>query len=369
MNTKLYLLSIVLLLCAACQNKKGTSTETTATEATYTNPLLPAGAEPWAIFHEGKYYYTQGSENKIILWETTDITDLTHATQKEVWIPKEASNSYHLWGPELHRIDGKWYIYFAADDGNMDNHQIYVIENSAASPLQGEFAMKGRIPTDKDNNWAIHATTFEEGGQRYMLWCGWQKQRIDSETQCLYIARMENPWTLASERVLISRPEYEWECQWISPDGSKTAYPIHVNEAPQYIRSKNGDKALIYYCASGSWTPYYCVGLLTADAKSDLLNPASWKKSPTPVFEQKPEEGVYGPGSFSFIPSPDGKEQYVLYHARKTPNDAPGATDSRTPRLQKLEWDKDGIPVLKAPIREDSALPKPSDTVASAGKH
>ena len=77
--------------------------------------------------------------------------------------------SYHLWAPEIHRINNKWYIYFAADDGNMDNHQIYVVENEAANPMEGTFVMKGRIQTDKDNNWAIHASTFEHDGQRYMI--------------------------------------------------------------------------------------------------------------------------------------------------------------------------------------------------------
>ena len=51
-----------------------------------------------------------------------------------------------LWAPEMHRINNKWYIYFAADDGNMDNHQIYVIENEADIPTEGKFVMKGRIP-------------------------------------------------------------------------------------------------------------------------------------------------------------------------------------------------------------------------------
>ena len=139
--------------------------------------------------------------------------------------------------------------------------------------------MKGRISTDKNNNLAIHANPFEHNGKRYLIWCGWETRRIYQETQCIYIAEMKNPWTLASDRILISKPEYEWECQWISVDGNKTGYPIHVNEAPQFFRSKNKDKLLIYYSASGNWTPYYCVGLLTADANSDLLNPNSWKKS------------------------------------------------------------------------------------------
>lgn len=106
MRSKLFLLSVILLICASCRHKKAaTDKETVPTENTYTNPLLEYGAEPWAIYHEGKYYYTQGSENKIILWETNDITDLSHATQKEVWIPNDPSNSYHLWAPEIHRID------------------------------------------------------------------------------------------------------------------------------------------------------------------------------------------------------------------------------------------------------------------------
>ena len=258
MKSGISLLTVLLvIICASCQPKKKTEPEKeTITGDTYTNPLREKGAEPWSVFHEGKYYYTQGSESRIILWETSDITNLDDSLKKPVWIPTDPSNSHHLWAPELHRINNKWYIYFAADDGNMDNHQIYVIENEAATPTEGKFVMKGRIPTDKDNNWAIHASTFEHNGQRYMLWCGWQKQRIDSETQCIYIASMENPWTLSSDRVLISKPEYEWECQWVNPDGSKTAYPIHVNEAPHFFQPKNKDKVCIFYSASGSWTPY-----------------------------------------------------------------------------------------------------------------
>lgn len=361
MKIQLFLLFAALLFgTSSCQHKKAAAPGESTAGTTYTNPLLETGAEPWAVLHEGKYYYTQGAENKIVLWETDDITDLSHATAKEVWLPDAPEYSYHLWAPEIHRIDNKWYVYFTADDGNMDNHQIYVIENESANPMEGKFVMKGRISTDKDNNWAIHASTFEYDGRRYMIWCGWKKRRIDIETQCIYIAAMQNPWTLSSDRVLISQPEYEWECQWVNPDGSKTAYPIHVNEAPQFFRPKNKDKLCIYYSASGSWTPYYCVGLLTANAHADLLSPDSWEKSPAPVFEQQPKDSVFGPGGISFVPSPDGTEWYMLYHARRIPNDASGAADSRSPRMQKIEWDEKGMPVLGVPVAEGTPLPKPS---------
>ena len=139
MKSRLLLLAVLLvIICASCQPKKKTEPEKEAvTGATYTNPLRERGAEPWAVFHEGKYYYTQGAESRIVLWETSDITNLNDSLRKPVWIPTDPSNSHHLWAPEMHRINNKWYIYFAADDGNMDNHQIYVIENEADFPTEG----------------------------------------------------------------------------------------------------------------------------------------------------------------------------------------------------------------------------------------
>lgn len=50
-------------------------------------------------------------------------------------------------------MDNKWYIYCAADDGNIDNRQIYVLENESPDPMKGEFVMKGRISTDKIITW------------------------------------------------------------------------------------------------------------------------------------------------------------------------------------------------------------------------
>ena len=163
-----------------------------------------------------------------------------------------------------------------------------------------------------------------------MTWSGWQSRRVSTEHQCIYIAKMKNPWTLESDRVLLSKPEFEWERQWINPDGSKTAYTIYVNESPQFYKSRKGDKIFIFYSASGTWTCFYAVGMLMADADSDLLDPDSWTKSTRPVFKQCPENKVYGPGHVSFIPSPDGKEDYLLYDARSVENDPAGSRDSRT---------------------------------------
>ena len=111
-----------------------------------------------------------------------------------------------------------------------------------------------RAMTDPDNNWAIDGSLFEHKGDWYMVWSGWQTRRIDTETQCIYIARMANPWTLGSERVLISKPELEWERHYINEDGSHPSYIIYVNEGPQPLKSPNGEYVHIVYSASGCWT-------------------------------------------------------------------------------------------------------------------
>lgn len=356
---------ISILLCLAAIAVFTSCKEKTV--ETFKNPLFEdRGPDPWALMHDGKYYYMHTMGDRLVLWKTDDVTDVRNAPSKTIWIPTDPSNSSDLWAPEIHFIDGKWYVYYAADDGNTDNHQLYVLENPNADPFEGEFVMKGRISTDPDNNWAIDGSLFEYKGSWYMTWSGWQQRRVDTETQCIYIARMENPWTLGSERVLISCPELEWERHWVNEKGWTPDYTIYVNEGPQPLISPNRELVHIVYSASGCWTPYYALGMLTAPYGADLLDPASWTKSPEPVFRQSPEHGVFGTGHNSFFKSPDGKEDYILYHARDTEVDPEGAGDTRTPRAQKIGWDKKGYPIFGVPLPTSMELPKPSGTKQGA---
>ncbi|HEY9125770.1 MAG TPA: family 43 glycosylhydrolase, partial [Acidobacteriaceae bacterium] len=157
-----------------------------AQQPTFHNPLLPVGPDPWVISDSGFYYYTNSTGSNITLWKTRDITELAHAEKKVVWIaPKEGPYSRDIWAPELHRFDNKWYLYFAADDGQNENHRTYVLENSNPDPLSGEWTMKGKLDTVE---WAIDSTAFEDKGVKYVLWSGWQGDS-DGE-QRIYIARL-----------------------------------------------------------------------------------------------------------------------------------------------------------------------------------
>ncbi|OAH09854.1 extracellular exo-alpha-(1-_5)-L-arabinofuranosidase precursor [Streptomyces jeddahensis] len=57
---------------------------------------------------------------------------------------------------------------------------------------------------------------------------------------------------------------------------------------------------------------------------SDPLNPAAWTKKPSPVFRRDDAAGVYGPGHNGFFTSPDGTENWIVYHANDSTTDRCG---------------------------------------------
>ena len=110
MRINLCLLLFLVLLNISCNSKRAGKKEDVEKD-TYANPLFMEGANSSAIYHNGKYYYTHETNEQIYLWVTTDITDMAHSTCKEVWVPKDPSNSHNLWNPEIRNINGKWYLF------------------------------------------------------------------------------------------------------------------------------------------------------------------------------------------------------------------------------------------------------------------
>lgn len=319
----------------------------------FTNPLLPSGADPWVIYHAGYYYYTNSMGDKLILYKTKNMADLRSAQNKTVWTPPPGkAYSKELWAPELHFINNKWYMYFAADDGSNNNHRLYVLENAAADPLKGEWIFKGKL-NDATDKWAIDASVFENKGKLYLIWAGWEGD--ENVQQNIYIAQLKNPWTVGSKRVKISSPVYDWEK--FGDLGAKSNPPhVNVNEGPEILKHK--EKLFLIYSASGCWTDYYALGMLSTSANKNLLDSASWTKSPVPVFKQSPANGVYAPGHNSFFKSPDGREDWILYHANSQPGQ--GCGKDRSPRMQQFSWNKDGTPNFGIPVKEGVYLPVPS---------
>ena len=303
-----------------------------------TNPLILQRADPSIYRHTDGYYYftaTVPEYDRIELRRAATLQGLASAPVQVIWTRHTTGvMGAHIWAPEIRYIDGKWYIYFAAGEAEQVwAIRMYVLENAAANPLEGTWGEKGQVKTNWES-FSLDATTFEHSGARYLVWA--QKDpRITGNTN-LYIAAMANPWTISGTQVLISKPEYDWE---------KIGY--WVNEGPAVIQ-QNG-RIFISYSASATGANYV-LGLLTAAGGSDLLNAASWSKSPLPVFQSA--NGVYGPGHNSFTVSPDGAVDILVYHGRDY-RDIPGDPlndPNRQTRVQPLNWTSDGAPAFGEPL-------------------
>ena len=310
-------------------------------EAEYViNPVAPRHADPWIWHHTDGTYYLTGSVpayDRIEILKAETIQGLAMAEPVVVWRKHdEGPMSRHIWAPELHHVDGKWYIHYAA--GREDEPfaiRMYVLENDSPDPTEGEWVEKGQLRTNWDS-FSLDATTFEHRGVRYLVWAQ-NDPEIEGNTN-LYIAEMENPWTIRGEQVMLTYPEYEWERQGYL-----------VNEGAAVLK-RNGRIFITY---SGSATDHrYAMGLLTADADADLLDPESWTKARWPVFRSSAANHVWGPGHNSFTTSDDGSEVLMVYHARPYREIVGNSLydPNRMARVQRLEFDDDGTPIFGEPV-------------------
>lgn len=153
---------------------------------------------------------------------------------------------------------------------------------------------------------------------------------------------MSNPWTTVGVPATITTPTHDWEIQ-----GSR------VNEGAAIL--EHDGRVFLSFSASSCDTPDYKIGLAELTG-SDPMNPDHWTKSSVPAMQQG--NGVYGPGHNGFFTSPDGTEDWIVYHGNPSQADGCGAT--RQTRVQKITYDANGWPDLGAPVRSGEPQTPPS---------
>ncbi len=309
----------------------------------FDNPLVPHRADPHVTLHtDGHYYFTATvpEYDRIELRRARTLDDLARGQTKVVWKKHAAGPmSHHVWAPELHRIDGKWYLYFTASRADaIWDIRLYVLENGADDPFEGEWIERGQLKTGWES-FSLDATTFALDGQRYLVWTQRPPARARQVT-AIYIARMDTPLSIAGPATLLSEPDYPWE---------KVKHD--VNEAPAVL-VKNGSVFLTY--SASATDANYALGLLSAPVGADLLDAKAWTKSARPVFASSAASGQYGPGHNSFTTTPDGKTDILVYHARDYRDIAgdPLKNPDRHTRAQAIAWRADGTPDFGIPVAD-----------------
>jgi GH43 family beta-xylosidase len=302
------------------------------------NPLGP-GQDPFVVRWQDSYLHVHSSGGSVWIEQAkylqdVDRNDADNASFRAWRAPSGTNYSGQIWAPELHQIDGKWYIYVAASDGNNATHRMHVLERNDPNPL-GAYTYKGQLAATTDR-WAIDGTVLEWQDQLYFIWSGWPS--FTDGRQNLYIAEMSNPWTISGERVLLAEPQYTWE-----------KHGLAINEGPQVLI--NDGQLHIIYSASGYWTPQYALGRLTFNGTGDIMSRSSWTKAPSPVFQATSE--VVGVGHASFTKSPDDTQDWMVYHAHPSPG---GNPDARVIRIQTFTYLANGAPNFGIPLPANSVV-------------
>lgn len=309
------------------------------------NPLNSyGGADPWLTYYEGNYYLattTGGSE--WLMRSSPTLAGLKTAMPVQIYAETDPARCCNFWAPEFYLLDGphgpRWYFYYSAGtSGTLDNQHTHVLESAGTDPM-GPYTYKGRLFDPQNDVWAIDGSILKIDESLYFLFSSWV-----GNNQSLFIAPMSDPWTLSGPRVLISEPEFDWERRG-----------LNVNEGP--VALYHDDDIFIVYSASYCATPDYKLGMLIYNG-DDPLRADSWDKNPEPVFQRSDENGVFGPGHNGFFRSPDGTENWIVYHANDSVS---GACDQgRTTRVQKFTWNEDGTPNFGVPVSTTEEIAAPS---------
>ena len=323
----------------------------------YENPFIEEKADPWITKGSDGYYYFTASYpmygssdkngySKVTLRRSETIDGLREAEEITIWDSKNSSKIFrYIWAPEIHEINGVWYVYFtgSTSSGNVWGIKPHVLQCTGDNPMDpSSWVEKGVFQTTEGDSFSfkdfsLDMTYFENNGEHYVIWA---QKGVASD---LYMATInpDEPWKLTSKPMLLTTPEYAWERIY-----------ENVNEGAAVIK-RNG-KVFVYYSASATGVEY-CMGVLSADENSDLMNPESWSKNPYPVLTSDDVPGEYGPGHNSFTIDENGNDVFV-YHARSEEcyedkcdyaSESPLYDPCRHARVRNVHWAADGTPILK----------------------
>ncbi len=345
----------------------------TVNQPEYDDILVEQRADPWVFLGDDGYYYFTGSYpvkgqeeeeqgigyDRVVLRRSKTIQGLKEAEEVAIWRPSAETGTYrYIWAPEIHQINGTWYVFFTAsiDPFNTYNIRPHVLVCTGGDPMDpGSWELHRMQAVEGDTfavqQFSLDMTCFESAGTYYVAWAA-----NPGDFSNLYIATIDpdEPWQLTSGCTKISMPDFAWE----NP----------INEGPAVIKN-NGKVYLCYSAAAVDYT--YCVGMLMADEGADLLDADAWTKYPIPLLSTYDFENQCGPGHNSFTIDENGNP-VIVYHARPVYEcsnggnfegahgscDWPGNSlldPCRHARVKSVNFAADGTPILNMTPEEELA--------------
>lgn len=289
----------------------------------FRNPLN-TGPDPFLTYFNKNYYLTSTQSDAIRMWRSPSLGSLLSVDPITVWKDSDSSRNHAIWAPEFYRFDNRWYMYYTADDGTDDHHRIFVLESAHDDPT-GPYHFKAKLTPPNHDKYSVDPTILHHDGRLYLVYSG----DNEYDYRGINIAPMSNPYTISGDSVAINA------------DGGCD----EMRQGPEIIY-RNGRSWLTYSTCHTAEADYQ-IWMMSLDARADPLNPKNWVQHHGAVFSRSNDRGVYGPGHHSFFKSPDGTQDWILFHAKTTKE---WDYSDRTTRAQRISWNKDGSPNFGTPI-------------------
>lgn len=281
------------------------------------NPVFPGWyADPEGLICNNRYWifptYSAPYEDQVFL-DAFSSGDLTNWKKHEriidtgdvSWAEKA------MWAPSVIARDGKYYLFFGANDIQSDE-EIGGIGVAVADRPEGPYRdYLGKPLIDKFHNGAqpIDQFVFEDSdGQMYLIYGGWRHCNIVK-------LRDDLTGIEPSEDGILLRE--------ITPEG-------YVEGPFMFIR----DDKYYFMWSEGGWTgPDYSVAYAISDSPFGPFERIG------KILQQDPSIAT-GAGHHSVMRAPGTDKYYIVYHRRPV-----GQTDrnSREVCIEKMEFDKNGL--------------------------
>jgi GH43 family beta-xylosidase len=295
----------------------------------FANPVVDQDCPDPGVLEDGNTYYmvcTPGwaypirSSTDLVHWslQGTVFTGASHPT----WA------TTNFWAPELHKVGGKYVVYFSAVNGATG---AFAVGAGSSSTALGPYQDIGHPLVTEPAPGAIDAHYFRAStGKHYILWKV-DGNAVGKPTPIKIQELAADGLSLVGSPTTILSNTLGWEGALV--------------EGPWMIE-RNGT-FFLFYSGNGYASPSYGVGVARAGSP---LGP--FTKSSAPILASK---GAWaGPGHGSVVKGPSGDWVHV-YHAWVAGK--VGQPPGRVALVDRLQWENDWPLMRGAPSSRSQPLP------------
>ena len=343
MIARLLTLRLLFLIAVRCGHPACRTPE-------FDNPLLRQRADPHVILHtDGQYYFTATvpEYDRIEIRRTRDLNGCATAETKVIW-RKHASGpmSKHIWAPEIHHIEGKWYIYFTASRVDaIWEIRPHALDERVRRSVQGRME-RARPAQHRMGELLARRDHVRAQGQALLRLDAARTDAGRRQGHQHLSCRDELTDHDHGQGRTADQARYEWEKRKYQVNEGPAVLIRNGTRLHDLFRQRHQRRLLrgIAHRVRGRGSARSRI--VEEDARTRFSRPAR-------------RTAIYGPGHNSYTTTPDGKTDIFVYHGREYRDIVGHELDdpNRHTRAQVLKWKPTARPISASPKRTAARWP------------